>query len=518
MQYSTVITIVNKEEKKRESQLCIAANQNSATTRRKYATADVSSLLHNHIFNRRLLKMKSPAPDDEVVAEYDLLLSCPPENSDLHVLQYPLRHAKVGIGNDRRITAVNLRPNHGRVEVKLSVLPTPTDGDTEFGTTCRSFDDQQPTAHQKQIGTEQTLRSGPHLVSPECNYAIAQLRPGTPTTSPSFILVPVRAVSKLRPTFDYLDQRDLATLRQRAEDKTLRANARGEGGPPKPADDDDEAVTVGFRRRETERAAERRRSSHSTLRQREEGEAWVQLSYSGADSTGSAEVLSSLFNAPSVPPSNSPAVDPSTRKDYTALYLDHTRAERLNPILNGTDAEPTSRRTLERMTVNSAVSQVIRQARIAKMRDIVRLVGPNRLEKDIFNATRLVAMCVRGCWVAKKGLRIPGEGTAKDRYEAGRALIIDLFRRSRVATSMEACLAVGQPPLITEATIKSVLLEIAVERRGRGWELRLEDDEDFQMANKQLCRQQDSDWDRRLAAARDTLAKGMRNQNRRANI
>lgn len=458
--------------------------------------------------------------DDEVVAEIDAFLTNCPEHNNLHVLQYPLRHANVGIGTDRRVTGVNIRPRKGRIEMNLSVLPDdPATAGDDFGCaqpSARSFDAAQSDAQEKAIGQIQCLRSRTNEEQKKCNYAAAMLvprnDPNTGCTKYHFVLVPINAVSQLRPAFDYLDEHDLSLFRQRAQEKIMRMNARGETipGAQDGASDEVAPLSVNFRRRESERAAEKRRNSHAYLREIEEGEPWIGLQYSSATSDESKNRRTQLFSAPVEETVTKPEKfegDPH----YKDLFLAHTKGTRLDITAKSTlNAEATSTRALKTLATNAAVQQVLAKARIASYAEIVFLIG-ERPAKEVLTAIRLAAFCLRGCWVAKKGVKdMRRQLSANERYDACRILILDIFRRTRVVTTKMAENAIGDCLAISEATVISVLSEVGEQRPGIGWELKIEDDKQFVLAHAALFRSQEAEWDDRVAKARETVDKSMR--------
>lgn len=456
--------------------------------------------------------------EDEVVGEVDIFLSQPKENCELHVLQYPLRNAKIGIGKDRRVTGVNVRPKHGRIEVKLAVLPDNPDPEevTSADGCGKSFDTTQDLADEKNIGEEQVLRSRPNRAAPDSNFGVASYVPPEESEDNKACLtvVPLRSVTQLRPTFDYLDAFDAVVAKQRAQEKAARANARGiEMKQPQQQDEGDVApLQVSFRRRETERAAERRKNSHATLRQKEEGEAWVSIQFVPERHIDAKQRREGLFNASRTPVAT--VVKEESLFDAETTYIDlfrsHTRHVQLGLVAKAnTDNEPLSAKALRRLPTEAAVSQIVTHARVVSFRDLLQLVGEEAPVIDVLNATRLVAVCLRGCWVAKKGCR-RGFGKLKaaaERYEASRFLILNLFRNERVISEIFAMQALGDRMLVSEASIESILKEVADRKRDVGWEFRLEDDDNFTMEYPELCRTQEEDWDRRVATATETLAK-----------
>lgn len=459
--------------------------------------------------------------DDQVVGEVDLYFSRPDQHSGLHVLQYPLRNSIVGIGSDRKISAMNMRPKHGRLEVLLSVLPEKPSADHFSGTAqCgESFDETQKFVDQKAIGEVQCLRSSPHLSAPGANYAVGMYVPAEESAQGNafFTISPVRSVSQLRPAFDYLNQYDMRVMIQRAQEKVLRANARGEVARAQ-QEEEVAPLRINFRRRESERAAERRKNSHATLRQREEDEPWLPVLFRDVDAKEAKNKRTALFapdhvTAMFVKKEATVGRNGSDQLMYTDRFRLHTRPVSMGMVAKAsTSSEPTSARVLKRLQTNSAVSHVMSQARIASFDDIRRLVGFDKPRNEVLGQTRVVAACLRGCWVAKKGVRegLRKEKNSSERFDASRMLILDLFRRQRIVTFMSALQVLGEPALISFESIEAILKEVAVHKSGIGWEFGLDDDEEFLFRNQELCRVQESDWDKRIATARETLDKSLR--------
>lgn len=463
----------------------------------------------------------SSTQEDPVVAEVDLYITQPPPNHDLHVLQYPLRHAKIGVGSERPITGVNIRPNYGRLEVKLGVLPydpaTITDDTDCAQRSTRSFDNNQSSAVEKAIGQVQTLRSRINLAPVDCNYALATLLTpeqiddiSLPDSSqkPAFVIAPIHAVSQLRPTFDYIDDREIAQLQQRLKESQLRSSVRNETGGD---DDGVSPLELSFRRRESERAAERRRASHTALREKEQEEAWIELTYTSASVSEKKNRLKEIFDPSRLP--TAPAKqnsDASTKSSYADLFLEHTKSARANMASQGSMGSEVSARSLKHLSTSAAVSQVVAHARIVSFADIMLLIG-ERPEKEVISATRSVALCLRGCWVSRSGARdMRRQMSASERYEACRILVLSLFRSSRTVTTKAAECEIGDDLIISEGTLKSILLEVAELHRGFGWVLKVNDDVDFMTNHETLCRSQDAEWDKRVAGARATIEKTLR--------
>ena len=461
--------------------------------------------------------------DDEVIGEVDVFLSQPDENSAVHVLQYPLRNAQVGIGKERHIAGMRVRPKHGRIEVNMAVFPNhPNPNEVTSADGCsKSFDNNQELTEEKDIGSEQCLRSGTQLSEPPSNFAVGKYcSPAQSSTGqPSFTIVPVRSVAKLRPSFDYLDTFDMRNVRKRLEDKVLQANARGE--VEKATDAKGSGVSqlqVSFRKRETEKAAERRKNSYAVFQEREDKEPWISVDFVAEDDPQVRSTYEKLFEQP--PMVNRGAKDEAMFEEetqYTDLYQAHTRHVRTGLVAKGnTSSDPLSIRALQKLPIESSVGQILRHARIITFNDLVRLVSPHTPRLEILKVVKNLGFCIRGCWVARKGLReaigrqkVPGE-----RYDASRVIILDLFRRSRIVSMKEAILALGDDLIISHGSVETILKEISDRKRGVGWELRLMDDDSFMNEYPEEFRQQNNDWDQRLEKAKQFLSKSVHGKRR----
>lgn len=429
------------------------------------------------------------------------------------------------------------------MEVKVAVFPddpATADDDGFSQPSARSFDASQLDAEEKNIGQIQTLRSrATNIEPPTCNYGIASF-----TENCQFVIVPVTSVRQLRPAFDYLDERDVAITRDRVEEKLMRANARGDynNSIDKDAADaggdkgkDVALLQVNFKRRESERAAERRRNSHATMKEKEEAEPWMELQFHSVKSTESKDRLKQIFSGAAPEDDHNKDNDiededmaiaglsrSSGKKedakemftaqvgsDYKSLFEAHTKGSRLDLAAKCTlTAEETSSRALKVIATNAAVIQVIAYARLVTFAEIVRLVGRQRPTKDVLNAMRVGGYCLRGCWVAKKGIKeLRRLGSITERYDACRNIILGLFREKRVVTVKEAEDCIGRPLLISEGAVRSVLREVGEQKTSSGWELKFEDDRQFEMMYSSIVRTQEVDWENRLAKSRDVVAR-----------
>lgn len=460
--------------------------------------------------------------EDELIFEADVVLSQPAADESLYLLQYPLRTTAVPIGTERAVEGIRVRPRFGRVELRLAVLPSVKQLSGLRETSSASFDDYQDRAEEKAIGPTQVLRSQPANVKPHANYAAASFLADA-AGGPAFIIAPLRSVAQLRPAFDYLDERVVSLARQRVNDRTALANARGGNAVSEnnatSASNEPAPLQVSFRRRESERAAERRKNSHLTLSRREAEEQWLPLKYKpieegvpNAEEKARKRIFQNVqVNRVLV----KEEIDPmrqddsnDTETNYLDLFQTHTRSIKMGFSLKGVSSlEPLSLRTMLDLPTSTAVTQLLNHARIVRFEDLLRVSPSSVSHEEILNATRTVAVCVRGCWIAKSGPRSAAAMTRKgtERFDAARTLILNLFRKKRVVSTESALKVLGRAPALDQERVCAVLSEIATRERKAGWTMKLEDDNLFQEVFHRLVLDQDADWDRRVVMAEHFL-------------
>ncbi|PXF41142.1 DNA-directed RNA polymerase III subunit RPC5 [Gracilariopsis chorda] len=434
--------------------------------------------------------------DDPVVGEIDVFFRTPDQNNELHLMQYPLRHALSAIGSERKIHDVQLRPRHARIQMRLALYP-----ESDDFTHTKSFN-QNPIL-EKKIGQEQTLTSQAHLQPPQSNYTIGCFVPDTPS-GPAFTIVPIRAVQQLRPTFSHIDDHDRQQLIARAERKGLLPSGTVEA--PSAAS----PLTLSFRRRETERAAERRRNSYATLKQRERSDAWIPIQFAHRHRDDVLAKKQALFSAFDHIDVKDTLFERGT--SYRDLFETHTRHMRAGFVAKagGVRKEPLSAQQLHVLGTDAAVVQAMEQARIVRFAELHRLIGLHRPEDEVLSALRKAAYCVRGLWVVKKCGKDVGRKNASERYDACRMLLLDVFRRSNAVRTSDAIHTLGEPLLVSFASVLSILQEVGERQKGVGWQLRLVCDDKFVKEHEELCRTVDEDWERWVENARECLRKAVR--------
>lgn len=413
---------------------------------------------------------------DEIVGEIPITLSRPPPPTNLHILQYPLRHPTHPIGTDRPIQSVRIRPSTGRIELELDVKPNPDSSSFRTGN------------REKNIGDKQILRSTPHLSAPNTNFCLGSIK------DDALVISPVAGVAQLRPAFDYINDFELNAWKTRMKEKAVKAGIETTENIAAP-------LEMNFRKRESERAAERRRNSHATFRQREEAEPWQQLQYIEKSNVDRDTFYQKLIDQVK----EESKFDPRT--DFHALFLEHTRPVALGNLpKGGGGVETFSVERLKGIKVDSAVRQLFVHSRVLRVDNVCEVLQADR--EQVVKICPSVAMCVRGCWICKEGIRESGRPKlATARYEMARSLIISLFRYHRVVKGLEAEEILGAPMPITVKCVEEILAEVADRKSGLGWELRVADDDQFQQEFPEICLRQNEEWERRVNNSQQSLTK-----------
>jgi hypothetical protein len=471
--------------------------------------------------------------DDELVVELDVNLSQPPKGSELFVLQHPHRVPGAGIGSDRLVEGVRVRPKHRRIEMALSLFPRLDSSGAAYSE--KSFDFDESHAAERPIGDTQILLSA-EPDQPLTNLVVAMYVPpaGPQDGCGSITMVPVERTVRMRPSFDYIDELDAERQQEKAIAKAMKEKEKGTLDATNRLEDQKEAeenndveVEMTFMRRESERAAGRRKTSYAFLRKLEEEDAWQTLTYFEELSVESEDTRDRLF---AVKPNLVNGAEDSKRYammkneqhlsegDAPHSYIDmlYEFAPNANPLgeaskrLGETTAGQGSMRTLRTMRPDGAVQIMLTHARLARMDYIQECVATETPRDKLITAVRQVGYLLRGCWVRKSPRRTRSRMSAHKlpaRVSAARILVLSMFRQSRVVhmtNILETTFANVTPPHID--LVESFLTEIAERKDGHGWEFRLEDDFVFEATNPQIVEEEDAAWDVRVREAVAVMA------------
>jgi RPC5 protein len=466
--------------------------------------------------------------DDELVVELDVHLSQPEEGCELFLLQHPHRVPAAGVGSDRMVEDVRIRPKHRRIEMSLSLFPNLSSSDAAYSE--RSFDFEESHAAERPIGEKQVLRSS-EADQPITNLVVAMYLPpaGPCDGNGSVTLVPVDRTVRMRPSFDYIDELDAERQKEKAMAKAMKEKEKGtldasiRFDEQKETDENNDVeVEMTFMRRESERAAGRRKASYAFLKKIEEEDAWLQLPYFGETSVQSEEARGRLFAA--IPALANGALaskqEVIVKKEEDMLgggvsrsYIDmlYEQFPSANPIreatkrIGETTAGQGSMRTLRTMRVDGAVQIMLTHARLACFEHVAECVAPDTPREKVLSAIRQVGYLLRGCWIRKSPRRTKSRMSAHKlpaRVIAARVLVLSMFRESRtvhMSEIFEKMFGSVTPPHID--LVESFLTEVAERRNGHGWEFRMPDDYSFEVSNPEIVSEEESAWELRVREA-----------------
>jgi RPC5 protein len=506
--------------------------------------------------------MQNASPDDdELVAELDVHLSQPAAGSELYLLNYPSRVPAAGIGSDRVVDGIRVRPRCRRVELSLSLYPRP-EGPADAAYSEKSYDFTDDHLFDRPVGETQEFissQTGPPLVNlTACEYVVpAGVHEGLGFVS----IVPIQHVARMRPTFTYLDELDTDRQTDKAMAKAMRDKEKGTLDTGAQGQDDggvdgDVQIEMTFMKRESESTAERRKQSYTHLRKLEqEHDKWVKLDYNEQKQTEAqlrhriifnarpadidvdddamktipAVVVSSLAKeedaiAPNTgtPASESGAVGSTQPAPATFIapksYIDmlYAHAPSANPSRNAarqigeTATGHGSMRALRKMRPEGAVQAVLNHARIIRTEMLRECVMESLSEEDLIVAIRRIAVVLRGCWVSNGPKQVSRRFSAQKlpaRIAASRTLVLNLFRTTRVV-SVTDVLEKSFANLISpsQTHIEEFLGEVADYKSGVGWVFRLDDGTDFELSCAGLCEEESKMWDARVIEAQKVMA------------
>jgi RPC5 protein len=246
----------------------------------------------------------SEAGEDELVSELDVYLSQPVVGTELFLLNYPQRIPASGIGSDRVVDGIRIRPRCRRVELSVSLYPRP-EGPADTAYSEKSYDFTDDHLFDRPVGETQEFVSGevdPPLVNlTACEY----VPPAGAHEGHGFVsIVPIQHLARMRPSFAYLDVLDTERQTEKAMAKAVRDKEKGNldtGGQGQDGDGDgadgDVQIEMTFMKRESDRAAERRKQSHTHLRKLEETDKWVKLDYNEQKRTEAQERHRTIFQS-----------------------------------------------------------------------------------------------------------------------------------------------------------------------------------------------------------------------------
>ncbi|KAG6767963.1 hypothetical protein POTOM_026855 [Populus tomentosa] len=429
---------------------------------------------------------KEEDEDDVVVREIDVYYTPSVDpNTQLYVMQYPLRPCWRPYELDERCKEVRVKPESTEVEVDLSIDDT------------KNFD---PDIASRLNMKKQTLSSS-WSPPPATGYAVGVL------IGNKLHLNPIHAVVQLRPSMDYLSS----------------GNSKGKKNATS-GEDSNEGKPLGLPKKQS------KQMSSGNEQKPDVEESWIPLKYHGSKSDLSARYLQNM-----VAPESSTIEFAMSPYDYMSSLCPGISNNNIK--LNGP-----SRRVLLSLPLEERIKRLFLEVcsdsilyiyfqlydivmlwklvpanvcgrilivlgppihRFAALRHLI----PNDTIEDLLIVLQEYGQLVQGLWVPKTSLLFPNPKPTEKVKLAARDYILLLFSKSLVVTPSE--LNVPMKPLI----LKSFLNIFAVERPSfKDWKFKENVDTLFVELYPDIVRKQEQAWEvmgKNISAAFDRAGKSV---------
>ncbi|XP_011025735.1 PREDICTED: DNA-directed RNA polymerase III subunit RPC5 [Populus euphratica] len=389
--------------------------------------------------------------DDVVVREIDVYYTPSVDpNTQLYVMQYPLRPCWRPYELDERCKEVRVKPQSAEVEVDLSIDDT------------KNYD---PDIASRLNMKKQTLSSS-WSPPPATGYAVGVL------IGNKLHLNPIHAVVQLRPSMDYLSS----------------GNSKGKKNATS-GEDSNEGKPLGLPKKQS------KQMSSGNEQKPDVEESWIPLKYHGSKSDLSARYLQNM-----VAPESSTIEFAMSPYDYMSSLCPGISNNNIK--LNGP-----SRRVLLSLPLEERIKRLFLEGppihRFAALRHLI----PNDSIEDLLIVLQEYGQLVQGLWVPKTSLLFPNPKPTEKVKLAARDYILLLFSKSLVVTPSE--LNVPMKPLI----LKSFLNIFAVERPSfKDWKFKENVDTLFVELYPDIVRKQEQAWEvmgKNISAAFDRAGKSV---------
>lgn len=394
---------------------------------------------------------KEEDEDDVIVREIDVYYTPSVDpNTQLYVMQYPLRPCWRPYELDERCKEVRVKPESTEVEVDLSIDDT------------KNYD---PDIASRLNMKKQTLSSS-WSPPPATGYAVGVL------IGNKLHLNPIHAVVQLRPSMDYLSS---------GNSKGKKKATSGE--------DSNEGKPLGLPKKQS------KQMSSGNEQKPDVEESWIPLKYHGSKSDLSSRYLQNM-----VAPESSTIEFAMSPYDYMSSLCPGISNNNIK--LNGP-----SRRVLLSLPLEERIKRLFLEGppihRFAALRHLI----PNDSIEDLLIVLQEYGQLVQGLWVPKTSLLFPNPKPTEKVKLAARDYILLLFSKSLVVTPSE--LNVPMKPLI----LKSFLNIFAVERPSfKDWKFKENVDTLFVELYPDIVRKQEQAWEvmgKNISAAFDRAGKSV---------
>ncbi|XP_050207317.1 uncharacterized protein LOC126656757 isoform X2 [Mercurialis annua] len=387
--------------------------------------------------------------EDMIVREIDVFFtpSIDP-NTQLYVMQYPLRPCWRPYELDERCQEVRVKPQSKEVELDLSIDDS------------ANWDPAQAAKFNIKKQTLSTSFMPPRLTG----YAVGVL------IGNKLHLNPIHAVVQLRPSMEHVSSSDS----KRKGNITLDTEAKFEDG--KPIDSSKKQI-------------KRMESTSNQISNADE--CWISLKYHGSKSDFSSGYLQKM------------RAQESSSMEFTMSPYDYMSS--LCPVASNekTKSKGFSRRFLLSLPLEERVKKLLLEGPPVQRFSVLKHFAPNDTVEDLLEALQEHGLLVQGLWAPKTSLLISDSNSK----QASRDFVLCFFSKNLFIKSSQLNLL---PKSVKEDSVNFVKL-FAVERPSfKDWKFKEQPDTTFIKTYPDIVRKHEAAWEnaeKHLSMLFDRLAK-----------
>lgn len=399
---------------------------------------------------------------------------------NVHVLSYPLLNPQSSL-NQARVINSCIKPVTQQLKIDFALDAASVNYDAFKGDQLAQAADGklEGKQQQRQKGDKPTFKSGrmdkQSYVSSTSVHGVdrfmaALIRNG------EIHLTPIKNMYQMRPSFSYFDKQD---KRSKAENKQ---------------DDDEEEearqVTVKFARSENERMKKAKEKSYNHFAQINEEEPWCEtMWYPNSSEVAGLEKHKLLIGTL------------ESQKHLISLERKEYLKNLLSTDEDGTSLEVPassmifSQRKLMQLPLVDQIQYLLISAKMLKFDTIVSYVTDKNIDR-ILHALGIVGTLIKGNWVVKSEVLYPEKmvsainGVEAKFMVRAREYILYRFTQSEFLDRSQITTITKLP----DEETKEVLKGVSRFCEGKGWQLILPPDENFERAYPDLVQRQNLYW------------------------
>ncbi|XP_065874979.1 uncharacterized protein [Euphorbia lathyris] len=399
---------------------------------------------------------KEEEEEDMIVREIDVYFnpSVDPD-SELYVMQYPLRPCWRPYELDERCEEVRVKPETKEVQIDLSI-----DDSTNWDHTQAS----------KLNMKKQTLTSS-FMPSSNSGYAVGVL------IGNKLHLNPVHAVVQLRPSLEHVDSVD-SKRKNNATNSTAAAVKLEDTNEGKPGS--------------SKKQVKRTELENDQISEADEG--WVKLKYHGSKSELSAAYLKKMV------------AQDSTKIEFEMKPYDYLSSLCPVPSNENTKSKGPSKRFLLSLSLEERVKKLLVEGPPVQRFSVLKHFAPDDTTEDLLTVLQKHGRLVQGFWAPISPLIFPDEKTQITKRIA-RDFVLLSFSRNPIIKSTQLNF-----PIKLKEDMRNLLNIFAVERPSfKDWKFKEPTDFAFIKLHPEVVREQEKVWKRIEENLKPFIEKAMKN-------